>query len=145
MTPERLGSRYLLEERIGEGGLGVVWRGRDVSDGTTYAIKLLRAEYAQDPGTVSRFVRERTALLRFRHPNVVTLHDMIVEGDRLALVVDLIAGAGLPGDPRRQRGGLLDIAEATGLMAQVCAALAAAHAAGIVHRDLKPANILLDE
>jgi len=92
MTPERLGSRYLLEERIGEGGLGVVWRGRDVSDGTTYAIKLLRPEHADDPGILTRFVRERTAMLRFRHPNVVTLHDMIVERDRLALVMDFIAG-----------------------------------------------------
>src|ERR1700748_2907044 len=106
MTPERLGSRYLLEERIGEGGLGGVWRGRDISGGTTEAIKLLRAEYAQDPGTVSRFVRERTALLRFRHPNVVTLHDMIVEGDRLALVMDFIASGDLDAYRRRCGGAL---------------------------------------
>jgi len=143
MTPERLGSRYLLDERIGEGGLGVVWRGRDISDGTTYAIKLLRAEYAQDPGTVSRFVRERTALLRFRHPNVVTLHDMIVEGDRLALVMDFIASGDLDAY-RRRRGGALPPGEAAELTAQICSALAAAHAAEIVHRDLKPANVLLD-
>jgi serine/threonine protein kinase, bacterial len=143
MTPERLGSRYLLEERIGEGGLGVVWRGRDASTGTVYAIKLLRAEYAQDPATVSRFVRERTALLRFRHPNVVTLYDMIVEGDRLALVMDFIANGDLNAH-RQRRGGALSPAEAAGLTAQICSALAAAHNAGIVHRDLKPANVLLD-
>ncbi|HXT91052.1 MAG TPA: serine/threonine-protein kinase [Trebonia sp.] len=143
MTPERLGSRYLLEERIGEGGLGVVWRGRDVSDGTTYAIKLLRPEHADDPGILTRFVRERTAMLRFRHPNVVTLHDMIVERDRLALVMDFVAGGDLA-SYRQRRGGALPPAEAADLTAQICSALAAAHAAGIVHRDLKPANVLLD-
>jgi hypothetical protein len=143
MIPERLGSRYLLDERIGEGGLGVVWRGRDSSTGAVYAIKLLRAEYAQDPATVSRFVRERTALLRFRHPNVVRLHDMIVEGDRLALVMDFIANGDLNAH-RQRRGGALSPGEAVGLTAQICAALAAAHDAGIVHRDLKPANVLLD-
>jgi serine/threonine protein kinase len=78
MTPLRLGSHYQLEERIGEGGLGVVWRGSDTVTGAAYAIKLLRPEHAQDPATVARFVRERTALLRFRHPNVVVLHDMII-------------------------------------------------------------------
>lgn len=143
MTALRLGSRYLLDERIGEGGLGVVWRGRDAASGAQYAIKLLRAEYSHDPEMIARFVRERTALLRFRHPNVVLLHDMIVEGDRLALVMDYLAGGDL--NAYRQRcGGTLPTAVATSLVGQACAALAAAHAAGIVHRDLKPANILLD-
>ena len=143
MTPLRLGSHYQLEERIGEGSLGVVWRGSDTLTDAAYAIKLLRPEHAQDPATVARFVRERTALLRFRHPNVVVLHDMIVEGDQLALVMDLVADGDLAAH-RKRHGGTLGPAAAIDLMAQVCAALAAAHAAGIVHRDLKPANILLD-
>ena len=143
MSPEQLGSRYLLDERIGEGGLGVVWRGRDIMDGTACAIKLLRPERANDPGILTRFVRERTALLRFRHPNVVTLRDMVVEGDRLALVMDYVAGGDLA-DYRERRGGTLPAAEALELTAQICSALAASHAAGIVHRDLKPANVLLD-
>ena len=143
MTPLRLGSRYQLEERVGEGGLGVVWRGTDIVTGAGFAIKLLRQERARDEAAVARFMRERTALLRFRHPNVVALHDMIVEGDRLALVMDLVADGDLAAH-RRRRGGTLDPAEATEIMAQACDALAAAHAAGIVHRDLKPANILLD-
>jgi len=123
--------------------MGVVWLGRDRITGTAVAIKVLRPELAADPGAVARFVRERNALLRFRHPNVVTLHDMIVEGDCLALVMDLIGGGDL-GAYRRSRGGTLPPGEALGLTAQVCDALAAAHAAGIVHRDLKPANVLLD-
>ncbi len=143
MTPLRLGSHYQLEERIGEGSLGVVWRGTDTVTGAACAIKVLRPEHAQDPATVARFVRERTALLRFRHPNVVALHDMIVEGDQLALVMDLVADGDLAAY-RKRCGGTLDPAEATELTAQACAGLAAAHAAGIVHRDLKPANILLD-
>src|SRR5436305_1718240 len=143
MTPLRLGSRYQLDERMGEGGLGVVWRGSDIVSGAGFAIKLLRPERARDEAAVARFVRERTALLRFRHPNVVALHDMIVEGDRLALVMDLIEDGDLA-QHRQRRGGTLEAAEATDIMAQVCDALAAAHAAGIVHRDLKPANILLD-
>ena len=128
---------------MGEGGLGVVWRGSDVVSGEGFAIKLLRPEHARDEAAVARFLRERTALLRFRHPNVVALHDMIVEGDRLALVMDLVEDGDLAAH-RQRRGGTLDPAEATDIMAQVCDALAIAHATGIVHRDLKPANILLD-
>jgi serine/threonine-protein kinase len=143
MTPLRLGSRYRLDERMGEGGLGVVWRGSDIETGAGFAIKLLRPEHARDPAAVARFIRERTALLRFRHPNVVALHDMIVEGDRLALVMELVEDGDLAAH-RERRGGTLDPSEATEIMAQVCNALATAHAAGIVHRDLKPANILLD-
>ncbi|MDL4776465.1 serine/threonine-protein kinase [Actinomadura xylanilytica] len=138
-----LGSRYVLEERLGEGGMGVVWRGRDTRTGTAYAIKLLRPELAGNPAALTRFVRERTALLRVRHANVVAVHDMIVEGDRLALVMDLVPGEDLRAY-RRRRGGRLPAAEAAWLVAQVCTALAAVHAADTVHRDLKPANVLLD-
>ena len=143
MAIRTLGSRYLLDEQIGQGGMGVVWRGRDKVTGSPFAIKLLRSEYAADPDAVTRFVRERTVLMKFRHPAVVTLHDMIVEGDQLALVMDLVGGGDL--NAHRQRsGGTLSSAEAARLSAQICDGLAAAHAAGIVHRDLKPANVLLD-
>lgn len=143
MGSEVLGSRYLLDERIGQGGMGVVWRGRDHGTGAHYAIKVLRPEYAADPASVGRFVRERTALLSLRHPNVVAVHDMIMEGDRLALVMDLISGGDLASHQRR-RGGTLSPQEATDVAAQIADALAAAHTAGIVHRDLKPANVLVD-
>jgi serine/threonine-protein kinase len=143
MAIRTLGSRYLLDEQIGQGGMGVVWRGRDKVTGSPFAIKLLRSEYAADPDAVTRFVRERTVLMRFRHPAVVTLHDMIVEGDQLALVMDLVGGGDL--NAYRQRsGGTLPPVEAARIAAQICDGLAAAHAAGIVHRDLKPANVLLD-
>jgi serine/threonine protein kinase, bacterial len=142
VEPQSLGSRYLLEEQIGKGGMGVVWRGRDRVSGTVYAIKVLLPEYAADPSAVARFVRERTALLALRHPNVVALYDMIVEGDRLALVMELVPGGDLSG-LRLGMSGRLTQAEAVPLAAQIADALAYAHAAGIVHRDLKPANVLV--
>ena len=143
MTPQLIGSHYLIEGQIGQGAMGVVWRGRDTASGARYAIKVLRPEYARDPAAVARFVRERTALVLFRHPNVVTLHDMVVEGDQLALVMDLVEGGDLA-EHLRARGGTLPAAEAAELIAQAGDALAAAHQARIVHRDLKPANVLLE-
>ena len=143
MTPERIGSHYLLHERIGQGGTGTVWRGEDTTSGEPRAIKVLKPEYARDPAAVARFVRERNALIALRHPSVVALHDMIAEGDTLALVMDLITGGDLD-KFRRARGSTLDPQLAADLIAQACDALTAAHALGIVHRDLKPANILMD-
>jgi serine/threonine protein kinase, bacterial len=142
MATRTLGSRYLLEQQIGQGGMGVVWRGRDKISGAPFAIKVLRSEYSADPDAVTRFVRERTVLMKFRHPAVVSVHDMIVEGDQLALVMDLVEGGDL--NVYRQRsGGRLSWFEAMRIGAQICDGLDAAHRAGIIHRDLKPANVLL--
>jgi serine/threonine protein kinase, bacterial len=122
--------------------MGVVWRGQDLETGAWVAVKLLRPDYAGSPAAVARFVGERNALVRFRHPNVVNLRDMIVEGDRLALVMDLITGGDLD-TFRQHNGGMLSPGVAVRVTAQVCDGLAAAHAAGIIHRDLKPSNVLL--
>jgi serine/threonine protein kinase, bacterial len=142
VNPQRLGSRYLLHDRLGQGAMGVVWRGQDLETGAWVAVKLLRPDYATSPAAVSRFVGERNALIRFRHPNVVNLRDMIVEGDRLALVMDLITGGDLE-TFRLHSGGALAPPVAVQITAQICDGLAAAHAAGIIHRDLKPSNVLL--
>jgi len=122
--------------------MGVVWRGRDKISGAPFAVKVLRSEYSADPDAVTRFVRERTVLMKFRHPAVVSVHDMIVEGDQLALVMDLVEGGDL--NVHRQRsGGRLPWLETVRIGAQICDGLDAAHQAGIIHRDLKPANVLL--
>ncbi|WP_030243014.1 serine/threonine-protein kinase [Streptomyces sp. NRRL S-350] len=144
-----VGSKYLLDETLGRGATGTVWRGVVREDaqvpgsepGQRVAIKVLREELAADPDVVMRFLRERSLLLRLTHPNIVRVRDLVVEGELLALVMDLVDGPDLA-RYLRAHGPFSPIAGAL-LMAQVADALAASHADGIVHRDLKPANVLL--
>ncbi|MDT9681315.1 serine/threonine-protein kinase [Streptomyces sp. TRM76323] len=149
-----VGSKYLLEQPLGRGATGTVWRARQREaagaeaavpgqPGETVAIKVLKEELANDPDVVMRFLRERSVLLRLTHPNIVRTRDLVVEGDLLALVMDLVDGPDLH-RYIRENGPLTPVAAAL-LMAQVADALAASHADGIVHRDLKPANVLLAE
>jgi serine/threonine-protein kinase len=149
-----VGSKYLLEEPLGRGATGTVWRARQRETagaeaavpgqpGETVAIKVLKEELANDADIVMRFMRERSVLLRLTHPNIVRVRDLVVEGDLLALVMDLIEGPDLH-HYLRQNGPLSPVAAAL-LTAQVADALAASHADGVVHRDLKPANVLLDQ
>lgn len=149
-----VGSKYLLEEPLGRGATGTVWRARvresgrpETAEGVaphageTVAIKVLREELAGDPDIVMRFLRERSVLLRLTHPNIVRVRDLVVEGDLLALVMDLVDGPDLH-RYLRSNGPFTPVAAAL-LTAQIADALAASHADDIVHRDLKPANVLL--
>ncbi|MGJ5755488.1 serine/threonine-protein kinase [Streptomyces puniciscabiei] len=147
-----VGSKYLLEEPLGRGATGTVWRARQRETagaeaavpgqpGETVAIKVLKEELASDPDIVMRFLRERSVLLRLTHPNIVRVRDLVVEGDLLALVMDLVDGPDLH-RYLRENGPLTPVAAAL-MTAQIADALAASHADGVVHRDLKPANVLL--
>ena len=149
-----VGSKYLLEEPLGRGATGTVWRAsqRETAGaeaavpgqpGETVAIKVLKEELANDADIVMRFLRERSVLLRLTHPNIVRVRDLVVEGDLLALVMDLIDGPDLH-RYLRENGPLSPVA-ASLLTAQVADALAASHADVVVHRDLKPANVLLPQ
>ncbi|WP_046729177.1 serine/threonine-protein kinase [Streptomyces humi] len=149
-----VGSKYLLEEPLGRGATGTVWRARQRETagaeaavpgqpGETVAIKVLKEELASDPDIVMRFLRERSVLLRLTHPNIVRVRDLVVEGDLLALVMDLVEGPDLH-RYLRESGPFTPVAAAL-LTAQVADALAASHADGVVHRDLKPANVLLQQ
>ncbi|MFB6776685.1 serine/threonine-protein kinase [Streptomyces sp. NPDC056352] len=149
-----VGSKYLLEEPLGRGATGTVWRARQRETagseaavagqpGETVAIKVLKEELANDADVVMRFLRERSVLLRLTHENIVRTRDLVVEGDLLALVMDLVDGPDLH-RYLRENGPLTPVA-ASLLTAQIADALAASHADGVVHRDLKPANVLLSE
>jgi serine/threonine protein kinase len=139
---ERLGSRYVLEARVGRGAMGAVWRARNTDTGETVAVKLLADGLAEDRDLLARFVQERSAMMAVDHPNVVRVHDMVVERDRLALVMDFVPGPDLHGYLQEQ--GPLRPALVAALGVGIAGALEAIHRSGIVHRDLKPANVLLD-
>ncbi|MEV5321104.1 serine/threonine-protein kinase [Streptomyces sp. NPDC052687] len=136
----KIGSRYTANQILGRGSAGTVWLGEGPEG--PVAIKLLREDLASDQELVGRFVQERTALLGLDHPNVVSVRDLVVDGNDLALVMDLVRGTDLR--TRLERERRLAPEAAVAIVADVADGLAAAHAAGVVHRDVKPENILLD-
>jgi len=139
-----LGGRYQLRSSLGHGGFGTVWRAHDRTLGRDVAIKLINMDAigAGDRDEIShRFFREARAVAGLNHPNVVTAHDYGVQDGTAYLVMELITGGSIEDEMRASPGPLgIDRAVVVGI--QVCAGLAAAHAAGLVHRDLKPANVM---
>lgn len=137
------GSRYVRTTRIATGGMGEVWRARDAVLGREVAVKLLKAEYADDPTFRARFDAEARHAASLHHPGIASVFDYGVEEEshRPYLVMELVEGqplsallaAGRPVDPQQARR----------LVAQTADALGAAHAAGVVHRDVKPANLIV--
>jgi serine/threonine-protein kinase len=132
---------YRLDEKIGEGGMGVVWRATDTSLDREVAIKILPEAFARESDRLMRFEREAKLLATLNHPNIATVHGLHEADGVRFLAMELASGEDLA--QRLSRGPLA--AEASLQIAlQVAEALEAAHESGVVHRDLKPANIQVD-
>jgi serine/threonine-protein kinase len=140
---DALGAGYRLLERRGRGAAGEVWRAVDRRTDEIVAAKLLRSEHVSDRDLVGRFIRERSILTQLRHPNIVAVRDLVVEGERLAIVMDFVDGGSLR-DVLHDVGPL-EPALAVGVAAAVLDGLASAHDQGVLHRDIKPDNVLLTE
>ena len=140
-APLHLGSSYIMETRIGAGAQGEVWRGRRTDAREVLAFKVLRAELAENPDVVERFIKERSTLLRVRSPYVVAIRDVVIEGSTFAIVMDHVNGGDLR-DLLRARGSLPP-AQVASLGTRIAQGLSAVHQAGVIHRDIKPANVLL--
>jgi eukaryotic-like serine/threonine-protein kinase len=131
---------YEVVAWAGAGGMGEVYRARDIRLDRPVALKLLPAELARDPEWARRFEREARVLSALNHPNVVTVHDVGEAEGRPWIATEFVAGETLRA---RMARGRLPVSEALDIVRQVLAGLAAAHDAGIVHRDVKPENVMV--
>jgi eukaryotic-like serine/threonine-protein kinase len=138
----RLGA-YEVIAKLGEGGMGEVYKARDTRLDRTVAIKTLSAALAKDAEFRERFDREARTISRLNHPNICTIFDVGRHGDRAYVVLEFIDGETLAERLARSGGRGLPLSDAVTIASQLCDALEAAHRAGITHRDVKPGNIML--
>src|SRR5215472_14372281 len=139
MIGRKLGS-YEIVEKLGEGGMGEVWRARDTRLGRFVAVKVLPAELANHPDRRQRFEAEARAVGALNHPNIVTVYDVGADATQAYMVSELIEGESLRTLIRR---GPVNARKLIEIASQIADGLAAAHGLGIVHRDLKPENIMV--
>jgi serine/threonine protein kinase/Tfp pilus assembly protein PilF len=132
-------SRYGIEEQLGAGGMGVVYRARDTKLDREVALKVLPPGLVADERARKRFRKEALALSRLNHPNIATVHDFDSVNGIDFIVMELVTGTSL----EAARGGTVGEAELTQIGMQLADGLVAAHSAGVLHQDLKPANLRL--
>jgi cell division septation protein DedD len=140
--PFGLPARYTSIEKIGEGGVGVLYRARDMETNEILALKVLKPEVASDPQVQANFNKELCLARKITHKNVCRIYDLY-RNERIAFTTMEYVEGGTLYDAIRG-GNKLPLAHATAILSQICAGLREAHAQGIVHRDLKPANIMIN-
>jgi len=140
-VPAQLG-HYEIIEKVGQGGMAVVYKGRQPSLNRLVAIKILPPQFVATAELLARFDREASIVAQMNHSNIVQVIDRGKEGDIVYIVMEYVEGEGLDSLIRR---GPLNTPDVVNYAMQICDGLAYAHGMGVVHRDLKPSNILLDE
>ena len=143
MLGRTLDGKYELLARLGQGGMGTVYRARRVHIGDEVAVKMLKQNYVTEADAIARFRREAQAAASLRHPNVVTIYDYSETREDAAAYIVMELVPGVPLGKLLQGGNRLPLARAVALMHSICAGVGAAHRRQIVHRDLKPDNIIV--
>jgi len=139
-------SHYRIEARIGEGGMGEVYKARDETLRRVVALKMLPAEFISDPERVQRFEQEAFAASRLNHPNIITIFEIIHTDEAHFIVEELVEGQTLRElltDPETKKRRKITVERALEIAIQIAGALKAAHTAWIIHRDIKPDNIMV--
>ncbi|MGH9764378.1 MAG: serine/threonine protein kinase, partial [Blastocatellia bacterium] len=134
---------YKILDKIGEGGMGAVYKGVDLMLEREVAIKALRTELARQPNVVERFRAEAVTLAKLNHPNIATLHSFFRQGDDYFMVMEFVRGETV--DSVLRRSGGMVVQTALPLFCQALDGIDHAHQMAIIHRDIKPANIMLTE
>ena len=141
MAERVLGGRYTVQDRIGTGGMAIVYRGLDEVLGRTVAIKTMLPQYAADPSFAARFKQEAQAAAALQSPYIVSVYDWGKDGDTYYIVMEYLRGTDLKSGIRKH--GALDSKKVAQIGSQIAQALSVAHRHDIIHRDIKPQNIMV--
>ena len=140
-SDESFRDRYVVGELLGRGGMGAVYKATDKLLEREVAYKVLPEEMAHEPGALDQLLKEARAAAALNHPNIITIHDVGLDGGQGYIAMELVEGESYA--RMLQRQGRLDLAEVMHFLVSVCQGLDHAHRRGVIHRDIKPSNILL--